>query len=389
VIGKVFLGIIFRTTPMSTHCLVSIIIDNYNYGRFLADAIDSALGQTYARVEVIVVDDGSTDESRQVIARYGSRITAVLKENGGQGSAFNAGFQYSHGDVILFLDADDILLPTAVEKAVPLFRGAGVVKVHWPLWLADEQGRSMGVLFPEQPLPEGDLRQSVLHVGPANTGNSGLGAAWSRGFLERIFPIPEGVYRIAADTYLFELAPFFGPLKAVHQPQGLYRQHGKNDHRCTAFEANIEREIKLYDSYCTVLCQHLQRAGIRIDREQWKRESWWHKLRESARDIAALPEPERPLILVDDATWGPPLTVAGRRALPFLEHEGQYAGAPADDVTAIAELERLRRAGAGFVAFAWPATWWLEAYAGFHRHLRASYPCVLESDRLVVFDLRT
>src|SRR5690242_15345928 len=77
--------------------LVSIIIDNYNYGQYLQAAIESALGQTYHNIEVVVVDDGSTDDSREVIGRYDGRITAVLKENGGQASALNAGFVRSHG----------------------------------------------------------------------------------------------------------------------------------------------------------------------------------------------------------------------------------------------------------------------------------------------------
>src|SRR5207248_11792671 len=84
--------------------LVSILINNYNYGRFLRDAIDSALRQTYTNTEVIVVDDGSTDDSRQIIAGYGSRIVPVLKENGVQASAFNAGFAASKGQWICFLD---------------------------------------------------------------------------------------------------------------------------------------------------------------------------------------------------------------------------------------------------------------------------------------------
>src|SRR5262249_8062926 len=107
----------------------SIIINNYNYGRFLNDAINSALAQSYPNVEVIVVDDGSTDNSREIIAGYGDRIVPVLKENRGQPSAFNAGFATSGGDVILFLDSDDALLPTAVERAVGLFQNPGVVKV--------------------------------------------------------------------------------------------------------------------------------------------------------------------------------------------------------------------------------------------------------------------
>ncbi|HMX28215.1 MAG TPA: glycosyltransferase family A protein, partial [Blastocatellia bacterium] len=115
---------------MSESLLASIIVSSYNYGRFLNEAIDSALGQTYANTEVIVVDDGSTDDSRQIIAAYDDRILPVLKDNGGQASAFNAGFAASRGQVVFFLDSDDVLLPTAVENAVAFFDDSGVAKAH-------------------------------------------------------------------------------------------------------------------------------------------------------------------------------------------------------------------------------------------------------------------
>src|SRR5208282_584801 len=91
--------------------LVSIIVTNYNYARYLRAAIDSALAQTYPHVEVIVVDDGSTDESREVIESYEKRVLPVIKANGGHGSAVNAGFVVSRGEIVIFLDADDELLP--------------------------------------------------------------------------------------------------------------------------------------------------------------------------------------------------------------------------------------------------------------------------------------
>src|SRR6202167_4054060 len=97
--------------------LVSIIIDNFNYARFIRAAIDSALAQSYAQVEVIVVDDGSTDNSRDVISSYGNRVSAVFKPNGGHASAFNAGFRASRGSIVMFLDAYQALLPTAGEDA--------------------------------------------------------------------------------------------------------------------------------------------------------------------------------------------------------------------------------------------------------------------------------
>lgn len=100
--------------------LVSIIINNYNYESFLQIAINSALKQTYPNIEVVVVDDGSTDHSWEIIESYGDRIIPVAKENGGQASSLNAGVQASSGDILCFLDADDIFYPQKVEAIVNL-----------------------------------------------------------------------------------------------------------------------------------------------------------------------------------------------------------------------------------------------------------------------------
>jgi SAM-dependent methyltransferase len=104
------------------------------------------------------------------------------------------------------------------------------------------------------------------------------------------------------------------------------------------------------------------------------------------QDIADLVRPGDSFILVDGGELEN-MVAGGRRALPFLERDGQYWGNPPDDRTAIRELERLRRSGARFLVFAWPAFWWLDHYTGFHRHLRAKFPCSLRNDRLVAFDL--
>ena len=128
--------------------LASILINNYNYGRYLADAIESALAQTYSNVEVIVVDDGSTDDSNRVLNAYSGRIHVIRKANGGQASAYNAGYYASSGGVLIFLDADDVLQPTALARAMPSFESPDVVKVHWSLAIADEHGRATGQLYP-------------------------------------------------------------------------------------------------------------------------------------------------------------------------------------------------------------------------------------------------
>jgi len=80
---------------------------------------------------------------------------------------------------------------------------------------------------------------------------------------------------------------------------------------------------------------------------------------------------------------------AYRRSLPFLEHNGEYWGRPADDQQAISEIERMRKSGCTHIVFAWPSMWWLDHYAEFYRHLQSGFRCVLENERLIVFDLRS
>ena len=94
--------------------LVSIIITNYNYGRFLGEAIASALAQTWQHKEVIVLDDGSRDDSLEIACRY--PITVIAQKNSGLSLARNNALTVAQGDYVIFVDADDRLVPTAVER---------------------------------------------------------------------------------------------------------------------------------------------------------------------------------------------------------------------------------------------------------------------------------
>ena len=127
-------------------------------------------------------------------------------------------------------------------------------------------------------------------------------------------------------------------------------------------------------------------AAILIRQRIPTSELWNHRLRLCKQDLEALIPPEDRFILVDENVAGEELGRNGR-AIPFLERDGQYFGPPADDASAIREIERLRDSSATFIAFAFPALWWLEHYSVFHDYLRASYRCVFENHRLVVFDL--
>jgi len=96
--------------------LVSVVIPVYNGDKYLAEAIESALGQTYTPLEVVVVDDGSTDASGQIAMGYDEAITYIRQERGGNGAARNHGVNESHGELLSFLDADDHWHATKVER---------------------------------------------------------------------------------------------------------------------------------------------------------------------------------------------------------------------------------------------------------------------------------
>jgi hypothetical protein len=373
---------------MSEQRRATVIVNNYNYERFLGEAIDSALNQTHVPTEVVVVDDGSSDGSPALIASYGDKVVPVFKKNGGQASAFNAGFRASRGEVVLFLDADDRLLPTAAEEAVAALREPDVVKVHWPLRVIDEQGNETGKLVPGPKLPEGDLREAVLKEGPASdawpptTGN-----ACTRAFLESIFPVPEDAYRICADAYLFTLASVCGRIKRIDLALGLYRIHGQNSFRTRSFEDKLRCGMRVYEQQCSELHGYLQKKGVPVSRDRWLANSWWHRLHRAVEEIAGLVPLGERFILVDDDHLGTGDFVGGRRRIPFLEKDGRYWGPAADDATAIHEVERLRQSEIAWIVFAWPAFWWLGHYAGLQEHLRSRFRCALENERLIAFDL--
>lgn len=105
--------------------LVSAIIPAFNRAHSVARSIDSALQQTYEPIEVIVVDDGSTDELAEVLASYGDRITLIRQDNGGPSSARNTGVAHAKGEIIAFLDSDDTWEPQKLERQVRLMISAG------------------------------------------------------------------------------------------------------------------------------------------------------------------------------------------------------------------------------------------------------------------------
>jgi glycosyltransferase involved in cell wall biosynthesis len=222
---------------------VSVVIPNYNYDAFLGAAIDSALALDWPDVEVIVVDDGSTDNSRAVIERYGDRVTKIYQANAGQAAACEAGFTRSRGDVVIFLDSDDLLDPSVAREAARVWH-AGVSKVQFQMKAIDARGLALGTVFPQFhtcPTPM-EIRSWVLTTSAYPT-PPGSGNAYSRRLLERVLPF-DGSTGKFSDSYLLAAAPFYGDVVTVPRPLVSYRVHGRNDGALSSLDVNrFGREV--------------------------------------------------------------------------------------------------------------------------------------------------
>jgi glycosyltransferase involved in cell wall biosynthesis len=206
---------------------VSIIITNHNYGRFLQEAIESALNQSCPSVEVIIVDDGSSDDSRAIIEKYRERTKIIFKTNGGQASAFNSGLPLAKGEIVLFLDSDDYLMPNAVDRIIANWK-PHISRCHFRLKKIDSDGNQIG----EEPMPYAKLPSGYLFKQQLSmegcTWVPTSGNAFSRAVLEKVFPVDERI-RVCADGLLVYQTAFHGDVLAIEEILGAYRIHDSNN----------------------------------------------------------------------------------------------------------------------------------------------------------------
>lgn len=216
------------STPLLTHLVqprISIVICNYNYERYIRETLESVLQQGYRAHEIIAVDDGSTDGSLALLQQFESQgVKVIAQANGGQIAAYNTGFKHTQGDVVLFLDSDDALLPLALADIATRF-SEGVAKVHFKLELIGPNGERIGATTPDK-LAEGDVATDLLVHGVPHASPPASGNAYRRSVLEKIFPLPADVQdRHGADFFCIFGSTLFGTVAACERPQGLYRLH--------------------------------------------------------------------------------------------------------------------------------------------------------------------
>ncbi|PTY03774.1 hypothetical protein DB347_21325 [Opitutaceae bacterium EW11] len=209
----------------------SVLVCNYNNGPFLRECLESVMAQTREPDEIIVADDGSTDESLAILDRMPMRISVLRLSHGtetkrlNQARAFQAAFQRSSGDIVFLLDGDDLFLPKKIAAYAEAFEGdPQVVMVQCPMILVDGTGQRLGLDIDAKrhwrdPLREMRRRQEVnIHYATS-------ALAFRRTYLEARFPWADRTLGLATDTVLSIVAPLFGRVATLDEPLSVWRRH--------------------------------------------------------------------------------------------------------------------------------------------------------------------
>jgi len=248
------------TTPF-----VSVLIDTYNHQRFIEEAIQSVLSQDFpaSEREILVVDDGSTDRTPEILAKFASQIRILRKSNGGQASAFNHGIPECRGELIAFLDGDDWWAPdklTRVTNAMAANPEIGFV------------GHGIVTVF-----PDGTQKTEVLRDGFCFQANELRGARLfrtrcsflgtsrmtvRRNLAQQIVPVPAEIH-IQADEYIFTLAAVLMPARILPEALTYYRMHGDNAFQMlNADPEKLSRKQRSLAALAKTLSQRLTQLNV-------------------------------------------------------------------------------------------------------------------------------
>lgn len=227
---------------------LSVIINNFNYERYLGACIDSIIPQMEPEDEIIVVDDGSTDGSVDMLRRYGDRVRTIVQPNAGQAAAINTGVAAAAGDVLLLLDADDMFLGDKLATIRAAFARIGAKRpafvTHRFTWIDRDGAARRRAAWALR-----DMLSKLRHLGGLHRVMNASGAVdmitryghipWpcrtrtsafclNRAMADRVFPIPVQGERIYADEFVVRGCLFEGDFYCLERALTAYRDHGGN-----------------------------------------------------------------------------------------------------------------------------------------------------------------
>ncbi len=244
---------------------LSVLIDTFNHERFIEEAVVSVLEQDFAAsdLEILAVDDGSTDRTPEILRKFVPRVRVLTKKNGGQASAFNAGIPECRGEVVAFLDGDDwwareklsrVMTAMADEPAVGIV-GHGITVVQ-------RDGREQQEILREGfRFQANDLEGARLfRVRRSFLGTSRM--TIRRALLAEIGRVPEAI-AIEADEYLFTMAAVLGPARILPEPLTYYRLHDANLYQMSEMDrGRMKRKQAVIAALAAALATELERREI-------------------------------------------------------------------------------------------------------------------------------
>lgn len=251
---------------------VTVMIDSYNYEKFLPDTIDSILNQTYPqdKIEIIVIDDGSTDNTQDVVRLFGDRVKYLYKPNGGQASAFNVGLEHITGEIVFLLDADDLFHPDKIAEVCSIYEKHKCKAVFNALmWFGEnvephiDPSRIYNLNFMEKLTDEvykmryTDLSTSYHFLAETS------GQSFARDTFAKMMPCPAAAIGGQTDIYLQTFALLEGDIHYTPRPLTMYRKHSSSAQAEVASgnSRRIERQIKAIEFIAELL-----RININSDR---------------------------------------------------------------------------------------------------------------------------
>lgn len=407
---------------------VSVGLPVYNGENFLEEALDSLLGQTFEAFELIISNNASTDRTEEICQAYAAQDKRVRyfrnEKNIGAAGNYTRVFELASGKYFKWAAHDDVCKPDYLARCLEVLdRDPSVVLCHSLTANIDENSQCLMIwdAIPEldSQIPHNRFRQAlalqetffvwglIRRTSLEKTSLLGSFTGHDRPLLSRLsllgrfYQIPEVLFlqrehnKKSIHVYNWrkprEAIIWYDPKKAgkiIFPTWKLFIEHVLGVVQAKlSWRENMVCYTEMgrwLRSHKQVLLRELLTAGENLPGIGSK---WLKWLDPMSKDIASVITDKSTIILVDDNSLETE-SFGERKIIPFLEKDGLYWGSPPDDDTAILELERLRQFGPSFIVFAWPAFWWLDHYVEFNRHLRLQFDCVLENDRLVVFDLR-
>lgn len=201
--------------------MISVVIPAYNREHFIAEAVDSVIRQSYPDIEIIVVDDGSTDRTRQAVKRFGDKIRYIYQNNQGPSAARNKGILAARGEWVAFLDSDDIFFPDKLSQQIKCFKDKAIGLVHAFYYKLDCKKNSIQVIEPAFSMDRHLLQQELLQR--KHTIRTSTVVVRRSCFEEVGYFNP--AYRAAEDWDMWIRIASKYDFSYINQPLAIYRRH--------------------------------------------------------------------------------------------------------------------------------------------------------------------